>query len=193
MKRASLSIEKKEGLSEQNRVRRTGQTGRVVSRAVGCHPPRQVPRAPPKSPPSAPQQPRKQDARRRESQSRVRGAGRGKTGRVAGAPLELPHTPSLTETRRAPHHHLHTWGTHTLRDLGDALRDLRETWRGRVRMPRHSLHLRVVDTLTHQVFTSLANTVVRLHSVLMVSEQLGVFFHPQSVRPWQARAATRAV
>ena len=60
--------------------------------AVGCHPTRNDPRAPPKNPLTPSQYPRKQDARRRASQNRVRGAGRGKTGRVAGVPLELPLT-----------------------------------------------------------------------------------------------------
>ena len=92
----------------------------------GCHgrrwllPNIQSPRAPPKSPPFPPNHQRKQDARRRASQNSVRGAGRGKTGRVAGRRWGCHLPPSLTETRRAPQHLPHT-RTHTLRDLGTAL------------------------------------------------------------------------
>ena len=64
------------------------------------HTPRLAP--PAKSPPTPPQRPCKQDARRRPSQSRVRGAGRGKTGRVSGAPLKVAPTTQPHGDRAEP-------------------------------------------------------------------------------------------
>ena len=108
---------------------RTGALGPSVPLAIQPH--GDAP-SPCKCPTSLPQHARRQDARRRASQNRVRGAGRGKTGRGAGAPLELPlttqpHGDAPSPRKRpvayaSPQSALLRHGAHTLRDLGTALR-----------------------------------------------------------------------